>query len=353
MQNFRTSAGVISQPDSIPLVYLSRLMEVMLEHGKDAGPYLEEASISLPQLVDPNDAISKKSYDALLERCLNNIDIPALGLKVGRKNSLLDFGVLGYATLSCETLLQGLQMFFRYQSITGADSLYEETFDVDEEMMSINIRCHQPPGKLYRYCTEVALGEWVSNATNINMEGKQVHFSRVDVTYARPDYAELYEEALHCPIFYEQPENKIYFPAEYLNMRMNFSAAGSVQADFYEQQCQAVLKHLKQQSGLVEQVRRLLVQQPSRLQNPELVAKQLNMSYRTLRRRLGEEGTTFKEISNEIRMGMASECLLQTELSIQEIAYLLAYSDVTSFQRAFKKWSQQTPGEFREAGCNP
>ena len=77
--------------------------------------------------------------------------------------------------------------------------------------------------------------------------------------------------------------------------------------------------------------------------------RQLHISDRTLRRRLQEESTSFKEILNEVRMTMAQEYLSNTTLSIQEIAYLLEYSEASNFHRAFKNWCNKTPNDYRDS----
>ena len=82
---------------------------------------------------------------------------------------------------------------------------------------------------------------------------------------------------------------------------------------------------------------------------PEDIANQLNMSYRTLRRRLSAEGLSFKQIHKEVVMGLATAYLRQTDLSTQEIAFLVGYSEVANFHRAFKTWFKQTPGAYRQS----
>ena len=125
--------------------------------------------------------------------------------------------------------------------------------------------------------------------------------------------------------------------------------ANELTAQICEQQCTTILQSLTQQEGLVDQVRKLIITLPGRAPAPEEIAGKLNMSYRTLRRRLSDEGSSFKEIQNEVRMGMASEYMRQTELTTQEIAFLLGYGEASNFHRAFKVWHDQTPGEYRSS----
>ena len=76
------------------------------------------------------------------------------------------------------------------------------------------------------------------------------------------------------------------------------------------------------------------------------VAKKLGMGHRTLQRRLKEEGTQFGQLVNDIKMELASKHLLENQQSIEEVAYLLGYSEASSFVRAFKQWKGISPGKF-------
>jgi AraC-like DNA-binding protein len=126
--------------------------------------------------------------------------------------------------------------------------------------------------------------------------------------------------------------------------------ANEVMAQLCEQQCESLLASLTREHGLVEQVRRLIINRPGRVPTPDSIAQDLNMSYRTLRRKLSQQGTSFKAILGEVRMGLAGEYMKNTNLSTQEIAYLLGYSEASNFHRAFKLWFDQTPGEYRRNG---
>jgi AraC-like DNA-binding protein len=79
----------------------------------------------------------------------------------------------------------------------------------------------------------------------------------------------------------------------------------------------------------------------------DVVAKRLGMSPRTLQRRLGERDTTYKDLLDTCRKGLAEEHLKRSELALCEIAYLLGFSDQSAFNRAFKRWTGARPREFR------
>lgn len=342
-----SGSGIVSRPDCIPPNYLTRANEVLLEHGKDMTPCLASFGYSLKDLERVDFELPSQLYYALMDLLLKEIHIPALGVKVGRKFSTADYGVLGYAFISSQTLLQAMQTFFRYQAIVGSGAMFEESLAIDGDEAVISVDIHGHSDRLNQFEIEESFGQWLATSESMIMSGVSLQYSRVNFSFAQPDSGEVYEQLFGCPVYFDQPANEMRFPKSLLEQR--FSMANDITAQLCEQQCEAILQNLKQEGGLVEAVRRLIINNPGEIPDPEAVARQLNVSYRTLRRRLSEEGTSFKHIHNEVRMSTAMEYLRQTELTTQEIAFLLGYSEVTNFHRAFKKWTQQTPGEYREA----
>jgi AraC-like DNA-binding protein len=104
---------------------------------------------------------------------------------------------------------------------------------------------------------------------------------------------------------------------------------------------------LSRQSRLVDDVRLLLLARPGFFPDIEMVAERLDVSVRTLRRRLTEENTSFQEILDEVRFGLATEYLVETHLPLQELSILLGYSDPGNFTHSFKRWSGRAPRDFR------
>ncbi|MEL6745686.1 MAG: helix-turn-helix domain-containing protein [Pseudomonadota bacterium] len=82
----------------------------------------------------------------------------------------------------------------------------------------------------------------------------------------------------------------------------------------------------------------------------EDMARRLNVSKRSLQRRLSEEGTSFQELLNETRREMSEQYLKYSGLSLPEISYLLGFRETSSFFRAFHGWTGRTPGDFRASG---
>ena len=113
--------------------------------------------------------------------------------------------------------------------------------------------------------------------------------------------------------------------------------------------CEQLLDEVNRAGGVAADIRRLLIEQPGRYPSIETIASQLNMHSRALRRRLEAEGTSYRELLAEVRMRLAIEYLRKTQMTNEEIASRLGYSEAANFRHAFTRWTGKSPSDFRGA----
>lgn len=106
-------------------------------------------------------------------------------------------------------------------------------------------------------------------------------------------------------------------------------------------------------TGVTEAVRNLLVRNPGTIPDQIGVAGELFVSPRTLSRRLNEEGTSFRALLDEVRRTRAEELLTHTDMTTEQVAAHLGYAEAASFIRAFRRWKDCPPQEFRARGADP
>ena len=109
-----------------------------------------------------------------------------------------------------------------------------------------------------------------------------------------------------------------------------------------------LIAKLSAHGHFVDDVRMLVLARPGYFPDIDYVAEKLGMSNRTLRRRLREEGSGFRELLDEIRYGLAKEYLANTRLPMDEIANLLGYTEPGNFSHAFRRWSGASPSAWRQ-----
>ncbi len=112
-----------------------------------------------------------------------------------------------------------------------------------------------------------------------------------------------------------------------------------------------IIKHLAQlsKSDLANQVQQKILELlPSGQVNEQDIAKALGLSARTMQRRLAEEKVRYSHLLQNTRKQLAQQYIANNQLAISEIAYLLGFSDQANFTRAFKRWTEQSPTQYRK-----
>ncbi len=115
----------------------------------------------------------------------------------------------------------------------------------------------------------------------------------------------------------------------------------------YRRQCEKLLRDMDAAGGLAGELRRMILGARGRFPGMSEAANRLNMSERTLRRRLADEGVSYRSIVDDVRGYLAREYLRDTPLSVADVASLLGFDDVANFRRAFRKWYGTSPSAFR------
>jgi AraC-like DNA-binding protein len=172
-----------------------------------------------------------------------------------------------------------------------------------------------------------------------------VHLQRAVPSAEIRDY---YQQVFACPVLFEQQFNSLILPREYLSIplrqpdhsllqTLELHAAGQVSA----------LGDAHNLSIQIKDIIRILLSKG--ITRKDMVAGQLNMSERTLQRKLQQEQTSYQKLLDEARLSLAQQYLIETKLTVDDIAMQLGFSETRSFFRSFKAWTGKTPSIYRES----
>lgn len=179
------------------------------------------------------------------------------------------------------------------------------------------------------------------------LSGKRVLFDRVNLAFAKPVFANEYEQMFGAENHFGQPGNSIIMHRRYLDLPVIQTTAGfeSLLPEFPKD----LVARLRLDNSLSAQVQRMLQSghEFSSLTFQD-IASELLMTTDTLRRRLKDEGNSFGEIKESVRYNAAVFWLTNTQMPINSIALRMGFSEPSAFNRAFRKWAGMTPGEFRQ-----
>jgi AraC-like DNA-binding protein len=176
--------------------------------------------------------------------------------------------------------------------------------------------------------------------------GEPLMLKEARFAYPRPEYASSYRDTFKCPVFFNTDEHVFIFDSRYLSKYLPM--ANRLSKDKYERECRELILRMKKSGTTSEKVRQLILYQKEGIPTFQQVTRRMNVSPRTLHRRLSVEGTSYKEILAEIRKTKAIEQLTETSTPVESIAMDLGYSDVANFYHAFKSWTGTTPISYRK-----
>jgi len=196
---------------------------------------------------------------------------------------------------------------------------------------------------LYRFLVELQFG--IHTSLHRDVMGSSFLPRELHVTYSPTGNALTYPEVFGCPVYFGQVENKFIFDATWLDgaSQLGNEISYSLVLDL----CDQLMEEFQLRVGLVGKVREILLVNIARPTSFNFVARHLKMTSRTLRRKLREKNTSYRELVDELRMQMAIKYLRNTDLTVEDIAFSLGFSDAANFRHAFRSWTRCTPNEFR------
>lgn len=311
--------------------------------------YLAANQLDLPDLArelrqfQPASRMRFRQWWHLLQVLQDNLPGHLVGMELGQAIKPAYVGVLGYLTLSCDTVAEALQRFQRYQRLLhDGDTAH---FEVRGDQVCL---CWSNEfGLSTQLSDEVLVMGMITNLrTMTGMPDLQP--SRIQFVAPQPVNVEAYQRFVSCPIAFDQPRLELQFPLTYLALPVTNSDPALKQ--LLEQQAQTLLAILPQQEDFYHCLQQAIVKaiqggEPTL----ETVAAALAMSRRTLHRRLQEKGLVFKDLLQQIRLQLARQYLAEQRLTLVEIALLLGYSEQSAFSRAFKQWSGVSPLQYQKS----
>lgn len=277
---------------------------------------------------------------------LNMIELtgePCIGIALGAEFKISDLGVLGYAALSAATLEQAREVFTKYYSLS--EQIFTSSNHISEGRWWSEIRdSYMLGGDALRFAVEEFISRTIELASSIT--NKPFPILEMYLTYPPPADLKPYQKRFNCPLHFNQPRNVVVFDINCLKDPV--SLANEEVFKLCERQCQLLATKNEEDDLLSNRIRNYLVKNPGKFPTLEEMAEHLNIGSRTLRRRLVKEEVTFQQILDDTRRELAIQYLKYTSLTPKQIGFMLGYSSVSNFRRAFKSWTDKKLSDFRE-----
>ncbi len=331
----------------IAVNYPAALLRLCQREGISSHAVLENTDYCAETLASAKGFIAFEQYKQMIRNASAEFDQPNLGLLLGSELGLTTHGMLGIAALASLTYGDAIILTSRFFKcrFPVIECAYKEMDDYVYLELQENISIEGVKPFLIE-----------SIFTSLRDVSKLLisdHYEKIEFEFDFPDpgYGKEYIKTLGNKIHFNRPVNRMIVPkaVKFMSLKM----AEPLTRELAEKSCEKVLKNFSQQSSIAEKIRMLLCCDEHELLNftfpqMEKIAANLNMSPRTLRRRLKLEGTCLQELVDEIRKKLALRYLTETQLSITQISSQLDFNDASYFTKSFKRWIGITPSQYRE-----
>ena len=320
-----------------PGINLWRALEA---RGIDPAPIFRAAGIDPAALKVPGTRVPARTSQRLLRLAEETVGDPSLGIDVARQMHGTALHAVGYAWLSSATLGEACRRFARYMRVLT--ELW--TMRIEEGSGGVRIAFlfagAQPPA--------VWVHDWLAAGfVRLCRITYGEAFTPLDVTVVRsaPDPRAPFDEWFRCPIVWAAARASVLCRRE--DLAQPLPTANPDVALANERVALEYLERLDRADIVTQVRRRVLELLPSGPPTQMEIARALALSPRTLHRRLAEAKTSFAGLLDETRRELAAGYLQRTDYSVAEVAYLVGFAEVSSFNRAFRRWTGSSPSAVR------
>lgn len=295
-------------------------------------------------LNDPDNRIPFAQLVALYETAAEFTGDHDFGLHLGESIAPSAFDVVGYSALNSPTLGAAFTRVARYHSIWTDGALF--TLETSGDTSAIVYSYADTSILKHRHDSEMTFATVTTLCRNIATPD----FAPITIEFQHASPADTSEHLrlFRCPVKFNAATNRLTFPTSFLSLPI--ARADATLCALLDRHAEELLAKYPPHDSLIDQVRNIIAHEFSG-GDPSLerVADQLSLTPRTLQRKLHELNTSHNELLDQMRRQLAMRYLREHEMAICEVAYLLGFSESSSFHRAFKRWTGLTPKEFRNS----
>ncbi|CAH2600725.1 AraC family transcriptional regulator [Rhodovastum atsumiense] len=327
----------------IAACFVHDALDCARERGLPAGPLLQAAGIAPEQVQGRDGRVSAEQYGLFWREVAAALDDEFFGL-AARPMRPGGFDMLCLCVLHSTTLGQALRRATRFLALMLDDPRGEVS--VAGGLAWITLRDGGAARSAFAYRTYWILLHGVA----CWLVGRRIPLRHVDFRCAEPSHGAEYHSFFGAPVRFGQPASRLAFDAGFLRLPVNRSERAL--QDFLRRAPMNILVRYRHDAGLGAGIRRRLrALPPADWPDFEALAGQLRLPASTLRRRLREEGQSYRMIKDEIRRDLALGWLTNSDRDVSDIAAALGFAEPSAFHRAFRKWMAVSPGEYRRVGC--
>lgn len=328
-----------------PLVAASSTLALVhyLENRKCLDLARVQAMIgcSLEELKAPDRRIPADNHYRLWTYAEQATGDPAIGLHAGAVVDPDRMGLVGHVFFNCDTLGEAVTQYVRLHRLINESVRLTLEQTGDQALLTWQA---DTPGHYCRQDMDRTLAAALCRTRHFIHPGFAIDWA--ELAHPEPDYALEYLRILGGPVSFGAPATRVAFSSHYLSHpipRRNPYVYSAVL-----KQVNSVLARVQTRRAFSRKVRRLISKQMATERiDADTLARQCHMSRQTLYRRLKKEGLSFHGLVEHVRKDKALRYVAADRYALGEIAFLLGFSELSAFSRAFKRWTGVAPAQYR------
>ena len=274
---------------------------------------------------------------------------PFFAYRAGLRMHVSTFGLFGFAILTSTNFRQTVGIAAKYHELTTPLVSISFREEAGRGIWTMDPEPHPLiDAALYRFLVEMQFGIHVS--LHRDVMGPAFKPEELHVAYAAPLAAQRYRDAFSCEVLFDQPSNELVFDATLLDAVPPLG--DKLTNPTIVKMCDKLLEEFELRHGLSGKVREALLVNLAEPTPVDAIARHLGQSPRTLRRKLQEEGASIQKLRDELRLQFAVKYLRDTDMTVEEASDALGFNEASNFRRAFARWTNMSPQQFRTISGN-
>jgi len=336
----------VTSKDVLPYYRSVNILSVVIHYMEKLGirsdDLLAGSGIQTGDLSDPDVFVTPEQEFKVMRKIVALTRDPKIGFLLGKQYHIGVYNKIGAAAYCSDTLLDALKMVYQYIELTMTYFQYD--LQVRDNLAYMRMKELIDLKELRTFICErefSAANRLASDLVQSPIPVRAMHFA-----YPKPAHAAVYKDTFRCPVHFNAREHLMVFDSHYLFMRLPM--ANPLIRNTYEKECKQLCLRLQVQESAADQVRHNIFFGPEGLPSLSQLARGMSTTPRTLRRRLTEEGTSFKILSSDMMKEKAINLISTTTRPMEQIAAELGYSNLPNFYRAFRSWTGHKPSYYRK-----
>ncbi len=320
-------------------------LDYIAKIGIDPDELCKLAGIETSELKEKDERrISVDRFGVLWDAAVKKSDDPDFGL-----HSIKDISknipgghILFSVVLNCSTVEQALKKFFRYHALMN--NVINPKMELDNDFFYVTWDLFDPEFSNTRQISEALLCVYfyiLTNLTQNKMELVEVHFA-----HQQPENISEHKNIFQVPLKFEQPLNQLVVKREILDLPLYWANPKLLKTleHFAETSMEKIHPEKTWTNKTIDSINQKMAN--GEKITLKLIAGTMGLSIRNLQNKLNEEDNNFQTIFNDLRKNIAFQYLKRKDVAIMEVAFLLGFSEQSSFNHAFKRWTGTTPKEY-------